>query len=206
MPTPDTTIDLRDLLDDPDTVCLSEYRALHELLLDGTDSVAPGDRLRLAHAMLDAVIEQVAEIRGVLDSAAAGAQRARPTGQSDTDLLVLLMSRGKVADLENIMRFELADEGAEPEDAERRRQIHRDLADALEQPAADLSELLAASFAAAGHPGEQTVEHIAEALRDSIAHHDDNQSANDDYSDEDIAAMKAEDDLSRFLIDQITAT
>jgi hypothetical protein len=120
----------------------------------------------------------------------------------DDDLLLLAFSRSKVEDLENIMRSELEDEGAEPDDAQRRREIHAALNDVVtgtrRQP---LMMLLAAAFAAEGFAdGWAAVAQVAQALDDSVDHHEYKSEAFiDDYSDEDLARMAAADDLSRRL-------
>jgi hypothetical protein len=56
-------VDLEDLLDDPDIVGASEYRAVHEVLVDGTSDLPAAERIPMAISMCDELVDHATQTR-----------------------------------------------------------------------------------------------------------------------------------------------
>jgi hypothetical protein len=76
MANPAASVQLEDLLDDPDIVAASEYRAVYDLLVDGTSDLPDSERLAMAISMCDELVSYATQTRAKLKTLAGAADAA----------------------------------------------------------------------------------------------------------------------------------
>ena len=88
------SIQLEDILDDPDTVAASEYRAVYDVLVDGTTDLPDGERLDMAISMCDEFIDYATQARTKLKTLAGAADADQQTIQALGVTVILTRSAG----------------------------------------------------------------------------------------------------------------
>jgi hypothetical protein len=89
------TPDLHDLLDDPDTVGGSEYRAIYEVLVDATSDLPDTERIAMAISMCDDLVAYATQTRAKLKHLAGAADAGQQTIEAFGVSVILTRSAGR---------------------------------------------------------------------------------------------------------------
>jgi hypothetical protein len=94
MANPSASSQLEDLLDDPDTVGASEYRAVYDVLVDGTWDLPDGERLDMAISMCSELIDYATQTRAKLKAHAGATDADQQTIEAFGVTVILTRSAG----------------------------------------------------------------------------------------------------------------
>jgi len=94
MANPSASIELEDLLDDPDTVGASEYRAVYDVLVHGTWDLPDTERLDMAISMCGELIDYATQARAKLKALAGAADANQQTIEALGVTVILTRSAG----------------------------------------------------------------------------------------------------------------
>lgn len=86
--------ELPDVLDDPDTVGASEYRAIHEVLVDGTSDLPAPERIAMAISMCDELAGYATQTRAKLKTITGAPDADQQTIEAFGVTVILTRSAG----------------------------------------------------------------------------------------------------------------